>query len=303
MPAFLRMPRGPLPENLTRPAGPSFTDRAAGKIGSVISATFEQWELASRRGLLQSMDSRVKLVCLIFLLVVGTVKNGIAPGMSLMGGLFLLVCLSRLNPLRFYRRIFVLAFLFGFLVVLPASLNIVTGGEVVLPLFRFREAHTFWLYTIPPTVGITREGISVVGLVTLRMVNCLSVCFLLLYTTSLPQIIRSLRVFRVPDMLCVLFVLTYKYIFIFSKMVVAIHLARKSRSAGRLEGPEAGNWAAGRIAFLFRRTQARCEEVFQAMLSRGLAGNVALGPSAAPGRLDLLRGISLILFGMVLLWV
>jgi cobalt ECF transporter T component CbiQ len=278
-------------------------DRALERIGSVIGTTFTQWKLASRHGFLQAMDARVKLVCLLFLLVVGTVKNAMVPGLALAGLLFLLVCLSRLNPVYFYRRIGVLAFLFGFLIVLPAACNLVTDGEVILPLMHFRATRTFWVYTLPETIGITREGLSVVGLVTLRMVNCLTISFLLLHTTPFPHIIKSLKVFHVPDVLLVVFVLTYKYIFIFSKMLEAIHLARKSRLSGGRAAGGAGAWAAGRITFLFRKTQGRCEEIFQAMVSRGLGKEIELAAAGKLRRRDVAKGLSLFCCGVILLWM
>ena len=303
LPAFLQILHEPLPDiGLTR-AGAPVLYRALSRIGSVIGTTFMQWELASKKGLLQAMDARVKLVCLLFLLVVGTVRNDTVPGLALAGLLFLLVCLSRLNPVHFYRRIGVLAFLFGFLVILPAACNLVTGGEVILPLLRFRAPRTFWVYTLPGTIGITREGLSVVGLVSLRMINCLTISFLLLNTTPFPHIIKALKVFHVPDALLIVFVLTYKYIFIFSEMLEAIHLARKSRlSVGRPPGG-AGAWAAGRIAFLFRKTQGRCEEIFQAMVSRGLGKEIALAGAGRLGRRDVACGLSLLFCGGILLWM
>ncbi len=303
LPAFLQILHEPLPDIGHTRTGAPVLDRALERIGSVIGTTFTQWELASKNGLLQTMDARVKLVCLLFLLVVGTVKNAILPGLSLAGLLFLLVCLSRLNPVYFYRRIGVLAFLFGFLVVLPAACNLVTGGEIILPLMRFRSARTFWIYTLPETIGITREGLSVVGLVTLRMVNCLTISFLLLHTTPYPHIIKALKVLHVPDALLIVFVLTYKYIFIFSKMLEAVHLARKSRLSGRLPARGAGAWAAGRIAFLFRKTQGRCEEIFQTMVSRGLSKEIKLAAGGKLRRLDVAKGLCLFCCGVILIWM
>ena len=303
LPVFLHTLQEPLPDIGHTRTAPPVLDRALERIGSVIGSTFMQWELASKNGLLQAMDARVKLVCLLFLLVVGTVKKEMVPGLALAGLLFLLVCLSRLNPVHFYRRTGVLAFLFGFLIVAPAACNLVTGGEIILPLMRLRTAHTFWIYTLPATIGITREGLSVVGLVTLRVVNCLTVSFLLLQTTPFAHIIKSLKIFRVPDALLIVFVLTYKYIFIFSEMLEAIHLAGKSRLAGGSAAGGAGAWAAGRITFLFRKTQGRCEEIFQAMVSRGLSKEIELAGAGKLRRIDVAEGLCLFCCGVILLWI
>lgn len=303
IPAFLHTLHEPLRDTGHAGRNAPVLDRSLEKIGSVIRTTFMQWEFASKKGFLQTMDARVKLVCLLFLLVVGTLRSGMIPGLALAGPLFLLVCLSRLNPLHFYRRIFVLVFFFGFLIVLPAACNLVRDGEVILPLTRVQPGRLFWSHRLPETIGITREGLSVVGLVSLRMVNCLTISFLLLYTTPLPHLIKSLKVLHVPDSLLVVFVLTYKYIFIFSRMLEAIHLARKSRFAGRGRAGGTAAWAAGRIAFLFQKTQGRCEEIFQAMVSRGLTKKIALAGAGKIRRRDIATGLCLLAYGVILLWM
>ena len=122
-----------------RPRRP-FVDQALDRIGSVITATFIQWEFASKRGLLQSIDARVKLVCLAFLLVVATLKNDMLPLLLLSGLFFLLAGSSRLDLAFFYRRVCVLAFLFGFLAALPAAFNLFTPGRIIFPVITFPKA-------------------------------------------------------------------------------------------------------------------------------------------------------------------
>jgi cobalt/nickel transport system permease protein len=278
-------------------------DRALDRISSVITATYLQWEFASKKGFLQSLDSRVKLVCMIFLLAVATVRSSLTPALILVGFLFLLALLSRLDLLVFYRRVGFLAFFFGFLISLPAAFNVVTEGRIVLPLVTSQHSAAFQSFFVPPVIGITAEGLHIVLRLSLRVMNCLSISFLLLYTTPLPQIIRSLKLLRVPDTLLVALVLTYKYIFIFSTALEDMYLAMKSRVVGPMRGRETGDWTAGRIASIFRRTQGRCEDVFQAMVSRGLTGEIVL---TAPGRLsprDLWVGLCLAVSGGILLWI
>ncbi len=232
VPSFLLSRNAPAIDSGPVRSRRSFVDGALSRIGSVVTATYVQWELASKKGLLQAVDCRVKLVCMLFLLMVATIRNDLAPALVLSGFLFLLVLLSRLDLPVFYRRVGVLAFFFGFLIGLPAVLNIVTEGRVILPLVTFRQPVEFRFFVIPSTIGITAEGASVLTRLTLRVINCLSVSFLLLYTTPLPQIIRSLKVFRVPDALLVVLVLTYKYIFIFSTTLEDMYLAMESRLVG-----------------------------------------------------------------------
>jgi hypothetical protein len=53
-----------------------------------------------------------------------------------------------------------------------------------------------------------------------------------------------------------------------------MHLAKKSRLLGGMDGGQSRNWAAGRMAFLFQKSQGRCEDIFKAMISRGYENRV-----------------------------
>lgn len=280
-----------------------FIDQALARIGSVTAATFVQWELASKKGLLQSVDPRVKLVCLAFLAVIATLKNDLRPLIALACVLLLLAALSRLDLGFFLRRVCVLALLFGVLAGLPAAFNIVTPGRMILPLVSFSKALRLGPFTMPATVGITAEGATIVARLFLRVGDSLCASFLLLYTTPLPQIVRSLKVFRVPDTVLVVLFLTYKYIFLFSTMLEDMYLAVRSRLPGWLSAREARDWSAGRGALLFHKTQERCEDVFQAMTSRGLGRSIVLSDGGPLRKTDIAAGLALVAAGCFFLWM
>ena len=280
-----------------------FVDGALHTIGSVVTSTFVQWEFASKRGLLQSIDARVNIICLAFLLIVGTLKNAMLPLLLLACLFFLLAALSRLDLRFFYRRVFALALLFGLLTALPAALNIITPGRIILPLITLPKAPSWRIITMPATLGITAEGLMIVARLFLRVTDCLSASFLLLYTTPLHKIIRSLKIFRVPDTVLIIFFLTYKYIFLFSTMLQDMYLAVRSRLPGPLSKREARGWAAGRSALLFRKTQMRCEDLFRAMTSRGLGRDITLSEGGPLRTIDVAWGLCLIAGGSFLLWM
>ncbi len=280
-----------------------FVDEALRSIGSVVASTFVQWEFASKKGFLQSIDARVNIVCLAFLLVVGTLKNAMLPLLLLACLFFLLAVLSRLDLRFFYRRVFALALLFGLLTALPAALNIITPGRIILPLITLPKAQDWGIIAMPATLGITAEGVTIVARLFLRVMDCLSASFLLLYTTPLHKIIRSLKVFRIPDTVLIIFFLTYKYIFLFSTMLQDMYLAVRSRLPGPLSKKEARGWAAGRAALLFHKTQMRCEDLFRAMTSRGLGKDITLSESGPLRTIDVAYGLCLIAAGSFLLWM
>jgi energy-coupling factor transporter transmembrane protein EcfT len=132
------------------------------------------------------------------------------------------------------------------------------------------------MYHIPQVIGITDSGLSLVSLLTLRVLNSLSVSFLILYTTPFAEIVKALKVFRVPDTFLIIISMTYKYIFTFAHIVSDMYLAKKARLACGNGRKEAREWIVGRIAYVFKKTQIECEEVFKAMNARGFSGEIRL---------------------------
>jgi energy-coupling factor transporter transmembrane protein EcfT len=145
-----------------------------------------------------------------------------------------------------------------------------------MPVITFSKPYDFWVYHIPQVIGITHEGISVVAMLTLRVLNSLSISFLILYTTPFSEIVKALKVLKVPDVFLIIISLAYKYIFIFAHIVSDMHLAKKSRLAGAVNRAQVRGWIAGRVAFIFRKTQLKCDEVFKAMAGRGFSGEIKL---------------------------
>jgi energy-coupling factor transporter transmembrane protein EcfT len=187
-----------------------------------------------------------------------------------------LVLISRLRIVAFYRKVLLFGFIFGFLIALPSALNLITRGEIILSIAKLSRPHDFWIYHVPAEIGITREGMSGVAMLTMRVINSLSVSFLVLYTTPFPEIVRALKVLKVPDTFLIIITLCYKYIFLFSKTVEDTYLAKKGRTIREDSNKKAREWIADRLAFIFRKTQLRCEEVFRAMAGRGFSDTIKL---------------------------
>ncbi|MGQ9812640.1 MAG: energy-coupling factor transporter transmembrane component T family protein, partial [Dissulfurimicrobium sp.] len=190
--------------------------------------------------------------------------------------IFSLAFLSRLTPIAFYKRILVFGFMFGFLIALPSAFNVIRSGEVVLPILKFSRPYDIWIYHIPQIVGVTREGISGVIVLSLRVINSISVSFLVIYTTPFHEIIKALKLFKIPDAMLMIIILSYNYIFIFNKTIEEIYLAKRARTLIKNNNKEARKWVAGRIVFIFHKTQQRYEDIFKAMLSKGFTGKIKL---------------------------
>jgi cobalt/nickel transport system permease protein len=277
-----------------------FIERGIHQIANVIRSGYIQWESAMKGGIFQRIDARVKILFLLFFIVIVSLKKELIP-QALIGGLvFVLVVLSRVDILRFYRKVLLLGFFFGFLVAFPAAINVITKGEILIPLFTLSKEYHFWIYDIPAEIGITRAGMEAVVMLTSRVTNSLALSFLVIHTTQFPDIIKALKVLRVPDGFLMVITLSYKYIFIFAKTIEDMYLAKKSRLARHIKHSEARGWIVGRIAFVFRKTQNRFEEIYKAMNSKGFSDDIKIYQYETLNAKDYAAGAVLFLIGMLL---
>jgi cobalt ECF transporter T component CbiQ len=253
-----------------------FVEKGINHLAGVIKKGYIHWELLSQNGFFQKIDPRVKVFFLIFFIVIVSLKRDLLSQLYVWIFIFVLALLSRLEIVTFYRRVLFFGFVFGFLIALPSAFNLITRGEMILPVAKLSRPYDFWIYHVPADIGITREGMLGVAMLTMRVINSLSLSFLVLYTTPFPEMVRALKVLKVPDTFLIIITLCYKYIFLFSKTVEDIYLAKKGRMIREDSNKKAREWIAGRLAFIFRKTQLRCEEVFRAMVGRGFSDAIKL---------------------------
>jgi cobalt/nickel transport system permease protein len=304
VPPFLL--KGPSSDSFVKGQGGlkrSFIEKGLHHLAEVIKTGYIQWETASSNNFFQKIDARVKVLFLLFYVIIVSVKKDIPSEVLIGVFVFVLTLLSGLDILNLYKRVLFFAFIFGFLIALPSALNIITKGEIILPMLHLSKPYRFWIYQIPEEIGLTREGVYGVLLLTSRVMNSLALSFFVLYTTPFTEIIKALKVLKVPDSFLMVVTLSYKYVFIFAKTIEDIHLAKKSRLAGKMRNEEARRWIAGRLAFMFKKSRWRCEEIFKAMLSRGYSNDIKIyGVKNLEAR-DWATGAVLLLVGVLFLWI
>ena len=280
-----------------------FIEKGIHHLADVIKTGYIQWETASQDDFLQKIDARIKVLFLLFYVVIVSLKKDIAVQAIIGTFVFLLALISRVNIIALYKRVLLWGFIFGFLIALPSAFNVITPGEILLPLVELSKNYRLWIYQIPKEIGITKQGVDAVLMLTSRVMNSLALSLLVSYTTPFTEIIRALRLLKVPDTFLIIVTLSYKYIFIFAKTAEDMHLAKKSRMAGHVNNAEARRWIAGRFGFLFKKTQLRCEEIFKAMVGRGFSDNIRLFGFGRLNLRDWSTGIALCLIGALLLWI
>jgi cobalt ECF transporter T component CbiQ len=234
-------------------------------------------DVAGEAGLLQGIEPRVKLVSFAAILVATSLLRSLPALIGMYAVTIALAAASRLSLGYFVKRVWLFVPLFTGIVVLPATLSIVTPGRIVVPLGN-------WWFGHP--VGITAQGLSGAALIVSRVAVSISVALLITLTTRWNDLLASLRALFVPRIFVGVLAMCYRYLFVLLGTVEDMYLARRARVAGD------GNLASGRAyvsataGALFSNAHALSDEVNQAMVSRGYTGDARSLRRRAPALHD-----------------
>jgi cobalt/nickel transport system permease protein len=172
-----------------------------------------------------------------------------------------LVGVSSIGLWFFLERTLLFVPIFSLCIVAPAIFNVVTPGE---PLVTFK--------LLPWTLSITRQGVDSAIIFFMRVLDSVSVAVLLVITTRQHVLLKVLRVFRVPQLFVMTMGMTYRYIFLFLDMIQKMFVAIKSR-VGFISSSKTGrNVVSAHIAGVWLRSYRLQSQVYDAMASRGYAG-------------------------------
>jgi cobalt/nickel transport system permease protein len=260
----------------TKRAEFSFIDKTILNSSKAVKSIYLQAENAARDNFIQNINPKVKFISLVYMSIVVSVVSNNLTQILITAFIFFLFIIARLKLIEVYRKIFILAFVFGFLVVLPVSLNIITPGKIIFNIISFNKPSHFLIYNIPQNIGLTINGLKVVSIVFLRVLNSVSFALLVVYTTPFPSFIKSFKMIGVPDTFLMIISLAYKYIFILSLTIEETYFAFKSRLSANINSSNIRELVGGRIFFIFKRSMIIYHNTYQAMVSRGYKGKVVL---------------------------
>ena len=254
----------------------SFLDKTIINSSKAVKSIYLQAENATRDNFIHEINPKVKFISLIYMVIVISVVSNLVTQVFIAAFIFSLYVIARLKIFGVYKKIFFLAFIFGFLVVLPASLNVITPGKIIFNIISFNKPSHFLIYNIPQNIGFTINGLQVVSIVFLRVFNSVSFALLVVYTTPFPSFIKSFKMIGVPDTFLMIISLAYKYIFILSRIIEETYFAFKSRLSGNIKSSSLRKLIGGRIFFIFKRSMIIYQDTYHAMVSRGYRGKVVL---------------------------
>lgn len=278
-----------------------FLDKTLSAVADVMEHAFFSEAFAHKRGFLQSLDIRVKLMT--FLLIVIFISFLHAPQtMWLLFGMSLVLAAVSRIPLRFFlKRVLLFVPLFSAAIVLPALLNIITPGEPVLTIARLGRAYTWGPYTIPQEIAVTRQGLWGVILFVSRVSASVSFVVLFLMSAKWGEVFAGLRALCVPRIFVVTLSMTYRYLFVVLRLIQDMYLARKSRTIRPFSAAVERSWTASRIGVTFRKSMEMSSDVYQAMLSRGFHGEFPSISRFHVALVDFIWLMTVLFFGGILI--
>lgn len=221
-------------------------------------------DVAGSRGLLQRIDPRAKLVSLVLLLVVAGLVHSVVSLAVLYAATLALAAASALPVGFFVKRVWLFVPIFTGIVVIPATLSIVTPGDVVL---------TLWHWHGHPE-GCTSQGLRAAGRVVARVAVSISLVVLLTLTTPWTRLLAALRSLGVPKIFILIIGMAYRYIFLLLGSVTDMYQARQARTPGTPRHDRTARAFVGASAgALIGKSAQLSEEVHQAMTARGFTGD------------------------------
>jgi len=251
-----------------------FLDKTLAAVAEAGEQAIFSERYARSRGLLQSLDVRVKILTLLLLIVLSGLLRTPGPLWSLLALGMLLAVLSAVPFGFFLKRVWLFVPAFTAVIVLPAVLNVVTPGEPLWVLARLPDSYSWGPYRVPQEIAVTRQGLMGGFVLVSRAAASVSFAVLLMLTTRWSDILAGLRALFVPRMFVMTLSMTFRYLFVYLRLVQDMYRARKSRTIHRRSASLERSWVASRIGSLYVKSVEMSSDVYRAMLSRGYHGEV-----------------------------
>ena len=218
-------------------------------------------EYAARKGMLQSLDPRVKIATFLLFILATLFTKSIIILLFLYAVCLALAYFSNVDIAFFLKRTWIFIPLFSIFIALPAIFNIFTPGDVI-----------FTMNISGLKLAVTRQGLSGASLFVARVITSVSFAVLVSITTRHFTLLRVLRIFGIPQVFVMTLGMCYRYIYLFLEVIENTYCAIKSRVGVRLHYKKGQHVVAWNITSLWHRSYYLNQAVYNAMLSRGYSG-------------------------------
>ncbi|MDQ7095228.1 cobalt ECF transporter T component CbiQ [Desulfosporosinus sp. PR] len=277
-----------------------FIEKTLRDIIKIIHEAVFAEEVALRQGFLQDLDSRVKVVMLMYFLVI----VNLCSQLSLLWGFYLVLLIiavfSRLPLRQVVLRVWLVIPLFTGIMVLPSLFNWVRPGDPLWVIANFHHSLRIGFISLPPTLAVTKQGLWGGAMLVSRVGISVSLAVILTLSTRWMDFLRALRSFYVPKIFVVTLEMTYRYIFVLISAMEEMFLARKARDAGQSAAKEQRRFIGSAVGGLFGKSLQMSEEVYWAMTARGYSGEIRLLQRSRLGWQDVLILLLVVLAGLIM---
>ena len=252
-------------------------------------------QYAEKKGFLQRIDPRVKLLTTLALLIVIGLTHRLEVLAAFYAGTLILAVFSRISLGFFIKRVWVFIPLFTGIIALPAVFNIVTPGRPLFTVISFQSPHAFGPFQIPQHITVTLQGVSGAAILVMRVAASVSMAVLLVVTTRWIRLLKALYVLKTPEVIIMILAMTYRY----------IHPSEKCKCGRMLdfELKEEHGWIASRLGVLVGKSYRLSNDVHLAMISRGWTGNPTLMDDFTINPIDglwIAITLAIVIFGIAL---
>lgn len=213
--------------------------------------------------LIHRLDPRLKLLAtLAYVLAVTTMQPHAWYALALLGAVGWAAVLASDIPASYALK--------------RSSIALPFAGMAAISLPFTQTGETLWATRLLGwTLTVTDQGLWLFLSLIVKAWLSVLVSGLLVATTPFPNLLEAMRRLHVPAVLVTIVSFTYRYLFVLVDEALRLHTAREARSAGpggtiRWRTKVLG----GMIGSLFVRSYERSERIYQAMLSRGYAGQL-----------------------------
>ncbi len=234
-------------------------ERTLASLVDALEHAFYAEELAKKNGLLQKIDPRVKVVALLPLIVIAALARQLWVMVALFVVAVAVGMLSNVPMSTLVKRVWLGVLGFTGFISLPALF--LTPGQAIYSM---------------PLLGwtVTAQGVRAALYLITRAETAATFSVLLVLCTPWSNLLKALRVLRLPIVLVVILGMTYRYIFLLLRNAHDMFRSRKSRMVGRLSGREQRRAATASAGVLMSKTLQLSGDVYLAMRSRGFQGEV-----------------------------
>lgn len=250
----------------------SYLIKSIRQMRRTICSDMQTEHYARQQGWLQQISPSVKLTAMLVLILMINLSRHAA----VLAGVYLLTLLfmyrARLPVMALQKRIWLSIPLITLVFTLPMTLNIFVDGTPWLMIYQSTEASRWLGISWPRQLFMSEAGITAVGLLFLRVGISLSLGVILVMTTPVGELFKSLRVIRVPDLFIMIMEMTYRYIMVLLSISIEMFEARRLRTVGDMPARLQREQVGSSIAALFEHSMLLADEVGQAMAARCYTG-------------------------------